>query len=78
MYIDGSIRILPLIRHHLLNYVCDADNWNNKGRHTTVKQLLDLHSPERIALVYLASFLKNGGSAELEGYSSKLKLLRGG
>lgn len=44
--IDGSIRTLLLIRHHLLTYVCNTDNWNNNGSQTSVKELSDLHSPE--------------------------------
>lgn len=38
-----------------------------------MKELLDLHSPECIALVYLAYFLKNGGSVELKGTLIKPK-----
>lgn len=71
MDIDVSIRILLLIRHHLLTYVCNTDRQNNNACHTSVKTLLDLHSPSFITLIYLAYFLANGGSAKHEGYSHR-------
>lgn len=65
MDIDGSIRTLPLIRHHLLTCVCNTDSQNNNGCLASVGGTVGPSQP-RMHFVYLAYFLV-GGSLELGG-----------